>query len=87
MTQEKEYDLIFMDIHMPKMDGIDAAHQILSRDGHHPIEIIALTANIASESRDECANAGMSDFILKPFKNKEIEKVIRRVGEEKKHSV
>lgn len=86
MAAKHKYDLIFIDIHMPKMDGVDAAREILSKEGHHPIEIIALTANIAAESKEECANAGMSDFILKPFKNKEIEKVIQRVGSKKKQT-
>ncbi|MCL2230742.1 MAG: ATP-binding protein, partial [Treponema sp.] len=61
----KQYDLIFMDIHMPVMDGLEAAAKIFEYDATIPI--VALTANIMSNDREVYASRGMSDCIGKPF--------------------
>ena len=68
MVNKKNYDIIFMDMQMPEMDGIEAAKQIrkLMFDGAEPA-IIAMTANAAQEDIDLCLKAGMDDFIGKPF--------------------
>jgi PAS domain S-box-containing protein len=73
---ENHIDLIFMDVHMPVMDGIEATQLILEKLEDPPI-IVALTANVISESRAECEAAGMQDFVQKPFKPYDIERVIR----------
>ena len=64
------YDLVLMDVHMPGMDGIEAARRIRAAeaanpDGHTPI--IALTANALSEERQACLDAGMDGFLVKPL--------------------
>lgn len=62
------FSMILMDLQMPVMDGLTAAqlirHSELNTDRH--IVIIALTANRALESREQCLQAGMDDFINKP---------------------
>ena len=61
------YDLIFMDMQMPRMNGLEASRAI-RRDGpnrHTPI--VALTANAFDEDRQRCLDAGMSDFVTKPM--------------------
>ncbi len=77
------YDLIFMDIQMPEMDGIEATEIIVSRfpQTQRPI-IIALTAAVLEENKAECMKAGMSYFIGKPFKIDEVVKVIKMFGPE-----
>ncbi|MFN8577748.1 MAG: PAS domain S-box protein [Candidatus Sericytochromatia bacterium] len=60
------YDLIFMDIQMPEMDGIEATKYIIKNFKDRP-KIIAMTANAMKEDKDNCLNAGMDDYISKPI--------------------
>jgi len=62
---EKPFDLIFMDIHMPEMDGLDAARKIIEMGIDTPI--IALTANIMANDRETYFESGMCDCLSKPF--------------------
>ncbi len=65
------FDLIFMDIHMPEMDGIEATRAIRAlADGTKnadSIPIIAVTANAFEEDKEECLSAGLDDYLVKPF--------------------
>lgn len=67
-VQEKDYDLIFMDMEMPGMDGIEATQKIktLKNLPSQPV-IVAMTANVTSEDKLRCFEAGMQDFISKPI--------------------
>lgn len=63
------YDLILMDVRMPNMNGLEATSRIReaeARSGRR-VPIIALTAGALSENRDECFNAGMDGYLIKPF--------------------
>ena len=66
MLEEKSYDLILMDLQMPKMDGITATKLIRKSANNQPY-IIALTANAFRKAQENCLNAGMNDFISKPI--------------------
>ncbi len=68
LARETAFDLILMDVHMPLMDGLEAARAVraLGETVRQP-RIVALTANAQSSDRDECFAAGMDDFITKPF--------------------
>ncbi|RMG59043.1 MAG: response regulator [Bacteroidetes bacterium] len=79
--EEKAYDLIFMDIQMPELDGLSATQRILETypPDRRPI-IIAMTANAMSGVREQYLNAGMSDYISKPFKLKDLEQAIVHWG-------
>jgi len=66
------YDLILMDINMPKMDGLEATRQIRSLEMKFTpktrIPILALTANVLNDFKEKCLAAGMDDFLTKPIK-------------------
>jgi len=67
---EKLFDLIFMDIHMPVMDGLDAAAEIQTLNTGIPI--IAMTANIMEEEKKHYEQSGMSGYLGKPFMSQEL---------------
>jgi two-component system sensor histidine kinase/response regulator len=71
------FDLIFMDVQMPEMNGLQATMQIRGEEatGAH-VPIVAMTASAMSEERDRCLAAGMDDFISKPVSYKVIEQMI-----------
>jgi CheY-like chemotaxis protein len=77
MANLKEYDLIFMDIQMPEMDGLEATKMIRKYMNVQPM-IIAMTANAMSEDREECLKAGMDDFLSKPVKLEELVNMIAK---------
>ncbi len=78
--ESRNYDLVFMDLQMPEMDGLEASRQIRSRlPAARQPKIVALTANAMQGDRERCLAAGMDDYISKPVKLHEIEAVIRRL--------
>ncbi|WP_455208671.1 ATP-binding protein [Kaarinaea lacus] len=64
MAQENHYDLIYMDMQMPLLSGVDATKMLRSQNYDQPI--IALTANATNEDKMICINAGCNDFLTKP---------------------
>jgi len=75
---EKKYDLIFMDMQMPEMDGIEATRKIRAEIEHQPI-IVAVTANSFVEDRERCIKSGMNDFLSKPFDNVQLVSLLQRI--------
>jgi two-component system, sensor histidine kinase and response regulator len=71
----EKYDLIFMDVQMPEMDGKEAT-RILRRMGFNLIPIIAMTAHAMKGDREVCIAAGMNDYITKPVKREKVFEVI-----------
>ena len=79
--QNIPYDLVLMDVQMPEMDGLETTRQIRAQHSavlNHHIPIIAMTAHASTKDRDRCLQAGMSDYITKPFKPQALFDVLNR---------
>jgi CheY-like chemotaxis protein len=66
LDDEQPYDLILMDLQMPRMDGYQATRHLRADDRFHQLPIIAMTAHALIEERQRCLDAGMNDHIGKP---------------------
>ena len=66
MAARQEYALILMDVQMPELDGQEAARQIRALPAARRVPILAMTANVFEEDRQQCLRAGMDDFVPKP---------------------
>jgi CheY-like chemotaxis protein len=83
--EKRAYDLIFMDVQMPKLDGLEATRRI-RQQWTQPMEspyIIAMTAHALQGYREQCIAAGMNDYVTKPIKLEELENAINRCLEER----
>lgn len=78
MWRSVSYDLIFMDCHMPEMDGYDATRAIRRGESGRRTPVIALTANAMRGSREACLQAGMDDFISKPMQRQDLAVALQR---------
>lgn len=79
MQSSNHYDVIFMDIQMPQMDGVMALEEIRKEEVNqkHPC-VIALTANALSGDKEKYLAAGFDDYMSKPVKIKDLEKVLKK---------
>ncbi|MBC8051498.1 MAG: response regulator [Sphingobacteriaceae bacterium] len=75
MLKITNYDLIFMDVLMPEMDGLEATRVIRSTSAYQP-QIVAMTANALPEDRQQCLQAGMNEYISKPIKLEELKDIL-----------
>jgi GAF domain-containing protein/DNA-binding response OmpR family regulator len=73
-----DYDVILMDVQMPRMDGLEATRQIRARWSDRPIRIVGLTANAMAGDREACLEAGMDDYVSKPIRPDELKRAIER---------
>ncbi len=85
--QREPMDLVFMDVMMPEMDGLEATREIrkLQADGGHPnfqsrIIVIAMTAHAMQGDREKCIGAGMDDYLSKPVRPKDVRDMIEKWG-------
>jgi PAS domain S-box-containing protein len=80
----RNYDLVLMDRHMPEMDGLEAAQYIrANKDPYYQqLHIIALTASMLTNQMDQIGDAGMNDYILKPFDPKNLYDKISKFSKE-----
>ena len=81
--EQVSYDLVFMDVQMPKMGGLEATKHICEKYGKEldkrPV-IIAMTAGAMEGDRDICLKTGMNDYISKPVKVETLQRVLRHWG-------
>jgi len=67
MLHEKEYDILFLDIHMPIMDGIQTIKHIRKDEGLRDLYVVALTANAVKGDQEKYVSAGCNDYLAKPY--------------------
>ncbi len=78
-VRARRYDIVLMDIHMPEMDGLAAARAIRALDGDNGrVPIVAVTANAFQSHAADCRDAGMDDFLPKPYRKAALLEVIAR---------
>ncbi len=79
-----DYDIIFMDVQMPEMDGVEACKKIREMENNSgstkKILIIAMTANTSEDERKKYWEAGMNDYISKPFKRKKLVEILNKIA-------
>ena len=80
--ENKNYDIILMDLMMPVMDGLEATRQIrnMEKDGNTKNIIIGLTANTYDADRDKCIRQGMDEYMAKPFDIDKFGEIISNFG-------
>ncbi len=78
-VKRQRYDVVFMDVQMPEVDGLEATRRIgeMLASSERPY-IVALTANAMKEDREACMAAGMEDYLSKPIRQPEIKAVLER---------
>lgn len=79
-VEQLPYDIVFMDINMPEMNGLEAATEIIQRYGKNRPVIVALTANAFASEKSRYLEAGMDDYLSKPFGFWGLTEVIRKWG-------
>ncbi len=72
------FDLVLMDVQMPDLDGLEATRRIRRIQGLEGLPVVALTAHALEEHRQQCLEAGMNDFLSKPFRAAELREVLLR---------
>ena len=80
---ENDYDIVFMDVQMPEMDGMTATARIRDDEketGKH-IPIVAMTAHAMQGDREKCLDGGTDEYVSKPIRRKDLKAVIERVSE------
>ncbi|HSH93800.1 MAG TPA: response regulator, partial [Roseimicrobium sp.] len=84
-VESRRYDLVFMDVQMPEMDGLEATRMLrvleqqAGRDVHRHV-VVAMTANAMAGDRERCLDAGMDDYIAKPVRPERIRETLERWG-------
>lgn len=80
-VERQPYDLIFMDVQMPEMDGLEATKAIIDKYGNNRPTIIAMTANAMEGDREKCLQAGMDDYISKPINIQVVDRALKKWGQ------
>ena len=80
MLERESHDVIFMDVQMPEMDGIEATQRIRQLDdARSQIPIVAVTANAMAGDRETYLEAGMTEYVSKPFSTEDIENALKAI--------
>ena len=82
MAKRKQYDLVFMDMQMPHLDGLQATRKIKDMENYKDVMIVALTANAFNKHRQKCFDAGMIDYLSKPLTKKSLTVLLNKLLKE-----
>ena len=79
-ARQQRFDIVFMDCHMPQMDGFEATRAIREAEGdrEYRTPIVALTADALKDTRQRCLDAGMDDYVNKPVREKQVADILER---------
>ncbi|MDF3933928.1 ATP-binding protein [Pseudomonas citronellolis] len=77
-AEREEFDAILMDCRLPLLNGYEATRQIRALPERQRVPIIALTANALQGDREQCLESGMDDYLAKPFKRADLQKILQR---------
>ena len=82
--RRQSYEVIFMDLQMPQMDGLEASRQICAEwAGQKRPMIVAMTANVTEEDKEACRAAGMDDYLPKPIRVEDLVRALNRCSSQK----
>ena len=81
LAKNHTIDLAFLDVHMPRMNGLEAARRIRALSSHQPISIIALTADAAEKNQREIARAGIERYLIKPVSEDELRRALNDLND------
>lgn len=82
LLEGQTFDLVFMDVSMPEMDGYETTRRIRAQPRFADLPVIALTAHAISGERERCLDAGMDDYLTKPFEVEQLQMVILQRSEQ-----
>jgi len=77
MAKDHQFDMVFLDVHMPRMSGLEAAKNIQALEPGRSIPVVALTADAAEKNQREIARAGIHRFLIKPVNDEELRSMVR----------
>jgi CheY-like chemotaxis protein len=77
MMKEEAFELVFMDMQMPEMDGLETTRYIRTHHERQPI-IIAMTANALESDKNDCLDAGMDDYLSKPIRPEDLVSMLEK---------
>lgn len=78
MARQSPYDLVLMDVNMPVMNGLDAARALRQLSGYHTTPVLAMTAGVFEDERQNCTAAGMNSFVAKPVQPVQLFRELQR---------
>ena len=83
--ERRTFDIVFLDVQMPEMDGLETARAVCKRwtGAQHPL-LVAMTAHALPGDREQCLSAGMDEYITKPVQLRDLERVLRIAAERKR---
>ena len=79
LARDNVIDMAFLDIHMPRMNGLEAARRILALDPDRPVPIVALTADAAEKNQREITRAGIHRYLIKPVSDDDLHQAVREL--------